>query len=324
MNKTMPLVSVVVPAYNAEEFIFNSLGSVLSQNYRPIELIIVNDGSSDRTGDLVEDFIDKNNLVSVEKPKFDGGIYLNSISVKNESCDFSLIYVEQTNGGPSRARNAGINISTGKYIAFLDADDQWTTKKLERQLNFLENNNLDVVFSDLSIEKQHSDSIPSVVDKYNWVLPSLNNEEGFWFKKLLEWNFIITSTLVVRASCFDNLDLFEESIRHGEDYDLCLRLALFFKFGFYPEVTCLRKIHNSNLSLDESKFYQNKMFILKKLIKQFPEELSALNIDLNRNILATLKGFSYFHYLNKHFIIAFRRLIVYLFYRVSRHVGINP
>lgn len=317
-------VSVIIPAYKAEDFIALALATVWDQTYRPVEVVVVDDGSPDDTGGVVDYFCKTRGLVEKLTTCSPYNHSLSS-SVKTwNSCDFEVQYLRQDNGGPSSARNAGIRLSTGEYIAFLDADDHWLPEKLEKQIKFRLLNNIDVVFSDFCIEKQGGDCIPSVAEKFNWILPSLNNEKGFWFKKLLEWNFVMTSTLLVRRNCFEKIDLFEEAIRHGEDYDLCLRLALFFKFGFFPEVTCIRKIHGENLTMDETKFYINKIFILKKLKNQFPEEIDRFAIDIDQYILNTKKEFSYFYYLKKDYLNALRYLLEFTFYSMSKYIGLRP
>src|SRR3989338_5628145 len=117
-----PLVSVIIPAYNVEKVIVDALDSVYAQTYRPIEVIVIDDGSTDRTPDIVTNYIaSKTNLTS-----------------ETNRTDIKLIYVYQKNSGPSKARNAGIKTSKGEYIAFLDADDLWMQDKLEKQINLFE------------------------------------------------------------------------------------------------------------------------------------------------------------------------------------------
>ena len=103
-----PLVSVIIPAYNCVEFVSHAINSVLKQNYENKEIIVVNDGSTDDTPDVLESFGDQITVVNKE------------------------------NGGAPTARNAGLRIARGKYIAFLDADDLWLDGKLTMQVRYLE------------------------------------------------------------------------------------------------------------------------------------------------------------------------------------------
>jgi len=100
-----PLVSVVIPVYNSAEYIVETIKSALAQHYKPFEVIVVDDGSTDNTKDLLEP-------------------YLHRIS-----------YLYKENGGPASARNTGVNNAKGEYIAFLDADDLWMPEKLARQMD---------------------------------------------------------------------------------------------------------------------------------------------------------------------------------------------
>ncbi len=117
MQSSIPLVSVIMPAYNAEKYISKSIQSVLEQTYQNWQLIIVNDGSKDDTSSIIKCFDDKR-----------------------------IRLIEQENSGVSKARNTGIEYSDGEYIAFLDSDDIWLDKKLEVQVNFMLNN-LNIVLS---------------------------------------------------------------------------------------------------------------------------------------------------------------------------------
>ena len=102
-----PTVSVVIPAYNYAHFVGEAIESVLAQTYEDFEVLVIDDGSTDNTREVVQAYVDKDNRVR---------------------------YVYKDNAGLSAARNTGIEIATGAYIAFLDADDLWTCEKLERTM----------------------------------------------------------------------------------------------------------------------------------------------------------------------------------------------
>ena len=116
---TGPLVSVVIPAYNSGKFVAQAVESVLAQTYAPFEIIVVDDGSTDETKDVLG--------------RFNGQIN----------------YIHQANSGPSAARNAGIRVARGAYICFLDADDLWTPDRLAVQMAFMQaNHSIGLLFSD--------------------------------------------------------------------------------------------------------------------------------------------------------------------------------
>ena len=102
-----PAVSVVVPLYNKRDQIASTIKSVLQQSFQDFEIIVVDDGSSDGSDEMIADFLDK------------------------------IRYVRQSNAGPSAARNKGIEMAKGEYVAFLDADDEWKPGKLQHQMDFL-------------------------------------------------------------------------------------------------------------------------------------------------------------------------------------------
>ena len=114
-TESSPLITTIIPAYNVEEYVINAIQSVLDQSYKNVELIIVNDGSTDNTEQIIKENYPSINLIT------------------------------QKNKGLSGARNTGIENSKGEYIAFLDADDQWLPDKLEKQVEFaLKHNNVSV------------------------------------------------------------------------------------------------------------------------------------------------------------------------------------
>lgn len=196
----MPSVSVIIPIYNRAQYLPDAINSVLNQSYKDFEIIIVDDGSIDNTREMSEGFVRQYPLV--------------------------IRYFLQENKGPSCARNKGIAEAKGKYIAFLDADDEWLPEYLEKSMYALKENNCQWVSSVASrvvldeqekeIEKRiiHSDSI----DKYKDI-----------FSALLKGNVIGGIGVVVFKECFSLTGYFNENLRIAEDWEICIRLA---KYGF--------------------------------------------------------------------------------------------
>lgn len=137
MNKQSDLVSIIMPAYNAEKFIGSSIESVLSQSYHNFELIIVDDGSKDSTHNLIEIYSKQDSRI-----KF---------------------YKNKKNLGVSDTRNAGIRVAKGKYIAFLDSDDLWSKDKLDIQIQFMKDNNYDFTFGNYEIIDEESNKKNKIV-----------------------------------------------------------------------------------------------------------------------------------------------------------------
>jgi len=242
-DSRFPLVSVIIPAYNADQFIAQAIQSVLNQTYRSYEIIVVDDGSTDQTKNILNGF--------------KGQI----------RCRY------QENLGPSAARNAGIKIAQGEYICFLDADDLWTPDKLEIQVEFLKHHpNIAFVFSD------HRDFILGEVmprsfldDKKETFGEALVTDVPIpdAFLKLIRENFISTPTVMLRRTCFEEIGLFDENLRSVEDRDLWLRTAARFKLACLPRVFCMRRVHQSNISKQPGLALQGRITVLEKNRREF-------------------------------------------------------
>ena len=192
-----PLVSVIMPAYNTEKFIGESIQSVIDQTYANWELLVVDDGSTDKTADIIRAFAAQDSRVK---------------------------YLSQHNGGPGKARNTAIAESNGTLIAFLDADDLWLPEKLERQLQALEATNADVIYSNGLIIYEPG-AIPGRTD---FSIVAGTTEGRKMLDILLLQNRIPVQSVMVRKEACRNAGQFDESseVRGCEDYELWLRLAV--------------------------------------------------------------------------------------------------
>ncbi len=172
-----PKISVVIPAYNAEKTIARTLESVLSQSQLPHEIIVVDDGSQDKTVRIIQTFVPHVKLV------------------------------QQPNGGPASARNHGIRIATGDWIAFLDSDDAWLPQKLETHSAFL---------------------TPEVAVSHTYTLQDITRcNQNLTFDILWNHNYIGTSTVIANRKVLLDVGGFNEdrTIMGVEDYNLWLRIA---------------------------------------------------------------------------------------------------
>lgn len=194
-------VSVVIPTYNRVETIGRALKSVSQQTIQPFEVIVVDDGSDDDTGDLIK---------------------LHYPNVR---------YLSQNNQGVSSARNFGIHESSGDWLAFLDSDDEWLPTKLESQLASLSKTNLLV---------SHTEEIwirnGVRVNQMN----KHQKHGGDIFEHCLPMCAMSPSSIIIHRSVFDRIGLFDESFPACEDYDLWLRIAAEFEVDFIVE-PCIRK-----------------------------------------------------------------------------------
>lgn len=216
-----PLVSVIMPAYNAEEYIAESIDSVVDQTYKNWELIIIDDGSTDNTKAIAKKRAEKDNRIQ---------------------------YLYQENGKQGKARNYGINKSKGEYIAFLDADDLWDRKKLMVQISHLNKNpNIDLIFSQGYSLKGNKISNYDVRIKPIWTKEDLSI--------LIEKNQIPILSVVLKKKLISTIGGFTEnlSIQNVEDYHLWIMLLLFkFKFSSIAERLFTYRIHENQATYAES------------------------------------------------------------------------
>jgi len=211
MRRADPKVSVIIPSYNSAQFLPDAIESVLAQTYRNTEVIVVNDGSTDSTRQVVNGY---GNLIT---------------------------YIEQPNGGAANARNAGLSSSLGEYIAFLDADDIWLPHKLEKQMaTFSLYPDVALVYSQMINfdEVSHEESLP-------W--PETVHS-GKIFDELLVKSFILLSSVVLKASVIKEVGGFDEDLITAEDTNLYLRIGRKFEIAGQNEVLVRRRMHGGNLS----------------------------------------------------------------------------
>jgi glycosyltransferase involved in cell wall biosynthesis len=213
-----PLVSVVIPAHNAGVFINKTLNAVISQTYRNLEVLVVDDGSTDDTSRIVESFVKR---------------------------DHRIILVQQQQSGVAAARNVGIKRSTGEFIAPLDADDVWHPRNIEKQvLCLLDGGPLVGLIYGWSVVIDEDGIFTG--DFLAW------NIEGYVFQTLLARNFLgNASASLIRRACFDKVGLYDCKFFRGnaqgcEDWDMYLRIAQQYEFRVVPEFLIgYRRVKNS-------------------------------------------------------------------------------
>ena len=255
MNKIYPLISVVIPAYNAGQFLDETLESVLSQTYENWECIIVNDGSTDNTESIAKKWCEK---------------------------DSRFRLTNKENGGLSSARNYGIKESKAEYIAFLDADDILTPDSLEVRINVLIEQNVDLVATKL----QHfTDKLPKV---------SKNNarQDALYYAKegltqLMAFNKVTPSTVLCKKSVMDTIGGFTWQ-KKAEDLHCWLKV-LFAGYKIYridETLLLYRLVENSMSSIDRN--CSKEVF---EIIYRFKDEILSLDIDFQVYINHWLRNY---------------------------------
>jgi glycosyltransferase involved in cell wall biosynthesis len=206
-----PLVSVIIPTYNRGWILRDAIESVLSQDFKNFELIVVDDGSTDDTPSILSDYEDR------------------------------LVSVFQKNSGVSAARNKGIIKASGRYIAFLDSDDEWLPEKLSKQMDFFLKN------PDALICQTEEIWIRNGVR----VNPKKRHRKysGMFFDQSLRLCLVSPSAVAIQKTVFDQIGLFDETLPACEDYDLWLRVICRFPVYLIDEpLTVKRGGHPDQLS----------------------------------------------------------------------------
>jgi glycosyltransferase involved in cell wall biosynthesis len=202
MNKHSTAISVIIPTFNRAGRIGRAIKSVLSQTIQADEIIVIDDGSSDETSSVIEQYF---------------------LTVK---------YFRQRNKGVSGARNAGVRVAKGDWIAFLDSDDEWLPEKLSKQMKALSGNP--------QMKICHTNEI--------WyrngrrVNPKKRHEKvgGYIYRKCLPLCIISPSSVIIHKSIFDEVGLFDESLPVCEDYDLWLRICSKWPVLYFREYLIIK------------------------------------------------------------------------------------
>ena len=228
------LVSVIIPSYNMARYLPKSVASALAQTYANFEVVIVDDGSSDNTSEVVRQWAD----------------------------DPRVRVHRQANGGLSHARNQGIAHSSGPYIALLDADDIWMPHKLSLQMAlFKDRPQVGVVFSNYERMNDNEEFMP---------MGPTAMYRGKVSGRLLIENFVPASSAVVRRTCFERCGGFEVALKTGEDYEMWLRLSAHTEFDFVPEALMRYRIWGGSMSRDYRGRFETAIRVMQRFLDQNP------------------------------------------------------
>ncbi|MGX1024072.1 glycosyltransferase family 2 protein [Psychroflexus sp. MBR-150] len=251
----MAYFSVILPVYNKANFLKETIQSVLNQTYKDFELVIVNDGSTDKSLEVIKDFGDKR------------------IKLHN-----------QVNKGASIARNKGVEIAECEWVSLLDADDIWSKNHLEETYKAIQKlSHADLVSTAYSVQlEQHYIKKPV----FSKAIPKHISYIDNYFEYSLIDPLFWTSTLSFKKSSFNKIGGFDVDLKTGEDIDLIIRFALNYKLGYNPKFTLLyKKYTEHNLSsissLEETYKYIHKHKLIEK------QNISLKHyLDINRYSLA--------------------------------------
>lgn len=225
-----PRASVVIPAYNYASYLKGAIDSVLSQTFTELEVIVVDDGSTDNTREIVAEYTDRR-----------------------------VRYVHQTNAGLSAARNTGIRNARAPYVGFLDADDQWLPELLQRCLE---------KFSLLPPEFAWIATGVRRVDHEGNPIPSrpgsLSGEGELTCRDFILKNRPLSSSVVIKREVFDRCGFFDTQLRSSEDRDMWIRIGAHYRLYFLASPLALLRRHPANMSKHALRMKENTGRVLRK------------------------------------------------------------
>lgn len=244
----MPEVSVIIPVYNAEKYIKRTIDSVLNQTYNDFEIIVIDDGSTDNSKKILDEYKDK------------------------------VRYFYQNNSGVSSARNNAIKLSSGKYIALLDQDDLWYPQKLEIQINYLkEHPDTALLYSDCNYIDEN--------DNINFRLFEKNKSyQGNVFKELIIDNFIPIPTVLIKKEVLEKVGLFLENYTFAEEHELYIRIAKDHKIGYIDEPLAGYRVHDSNLSKQIDRSIKEDISVKEDVLAKYASEIEPYKNEVLKKL----------------------------------------
>ena len=267
---SQPLVSVIIPTYNYARFIADAVASVQAQTYSNWEIIVVDDGSTDNTEEVVKS-------IAADEPR--------------------ISYLRQNNARQAAARNNGIGQAKGNYFQFLDADDLIEPQKLEQQVKFLEQHpDVDITYGgvryfsseragELLLSRQYS----SWEDSGAW-MPEISGQGKEILLALLRNNIMVVNAPLIRREVIDRVGLFDVDLTPVEDWEYLIRCAAdgaVFSFNDVEGARALVRAHRESSSLDQPRYLRSALKLRKKIAQL---NLDAEMLELNRQKLAETEG----------------------------------
>jgi glycosyltransferase involved in cell wall biosynthesis len=231
----MPKVSIIIPTYNRAHLIKQSVQSVLEQSFQDFEIVIVDDGSADNTGQVISD---------MGRPE-------------------KIIYIYQENQGRSKARNKALQISTGRYIAFLDSDDVFLPNKLQVQVDYLDSYpDIGMVYASAACDDEFGNPLGFTYQA---------SAQGHIYQQIAFYIplTVILPTVMIRREIIERVGHFDENLNRFEDTDYWRRISRICLVGAIPQVLCRIKTHSGNslvaqnptILVNDVKKYVNKVLL---------------------------------------------------------------
>ena len=286
------LVSVVIPVFNGERYICDAVESVLRQTYNNIEILVIDDGSTDETIDRLAS-------------------YAHDITI-----------IKQPNGGSAKARNAGIRQSKGELIAFLDADDLWHPQKLEILVSHMSRNtNIGLAYNSWQVINADDEiAIGQFMGQsFDEQSPAIVPEgSGFIYCELLIDSIIHTSAAIMRRSIVDAVGLFDERFRKGQDYEFWFRVSRVVSVHKLAADLSIYRLHPGGVTSSASPINYGPWIIgeaLKKWGRVGPDGRKTGYLKLHRRLADQWHSFGMLHYGSGNFKVASASFLKSLIHR---------
>jgi glycosyltransferase involved in cell wall biosynthesis len=253
LTTVLPKVYIICTCFNHEHYVVESLQSVLSQSYKNYELIVIDDGSSDRSAAVIENF-------------------------QRQHPQFTFIRLER-NEGICKAFNTGFNVSNGDFIIDLAADDVLLPDRVERGVELFKtlDNNYGVIFADAEWIDAHGNRLFLHSQKY----PHDTIPQGDIYKDLIERYFICSPTIMFRKSVIDTLGGYDETLTY-EDFDFWIRSSRIYKYRYQPNVLVKKRKLKNSLSHNQFKILNKHGYSTYKVCSKI---LELNRTDVERDAL---------------------------------------
>lgn len=270
-----PLVSVIMPSYNTHRYIAEAIDSVLMQDYPNQELIVIDDGSTDGTADLVRSYENRLQLIT------------------------------QQNQGAAVARNAGLAAARGEYIAFIDSDDCWLPGKLSAQVAYLQAHpDIGVVFARWQTWKPEPDGRfvrPPIEEPACDGEPEIVPERSGWlYNRLLFGSMLHTITVMARRTLIDQVGRFEPQLKRGQDYDYWLRASRLTEIHQLNQAMALYRLYGGSSSVTKYPTINYEEVVLEKALARWglegPNGECTPFAEVRKRLAEVGFGFGYYHY----------------------------
>lgn len=239
-----PLVTVITPTYNREKYLPEAIDGVLEQTFGNFELIVVDDGSTDNSSEILAAYNAKDDRVRT---------------------------FQQENQGQSIARNRGLAEARGKFICFLDSDNYWPAEKLQQQIDLFEKHpSADVIYGDtITINEEGRELTRHNMTRYS----------GHIAKWMLRDNCVSMNTAMARRKCFDQMGGMSGQRRVADDYDLWLKFSARYQFLYVPEFWAYYRVMEDQISSDKTARFDSNEAIIHNFRTNYPDAVTETEFD---------------------------------------------